>query len=359
MLTKDPKKKIILNPFTLTHNKTEEYNDEYHPFVEVLSSCCRLLIERKDDAGDTAINKWLYLALNLSPVLEQQESEYSGIIRGVTTIQKVEKLKGQLCSDLKTVLKWISAAPIIYDKPEEDLAKLHFSGAFGRGIPDKSAYDYEPSWAVRIFDLNVYKQIRSSFTVEDLELIESREMKLAVLYLLTGYYIDAYYNVVSSILRKAGLNYVITTHGTQQDKLMDILKRLSHNRYKEFIEDKGLNPPSKNEKKYILDKNFCNLKNRDELIKFLESLLEECKIGTRACSKRDFVNIVCALSTNLSCWREKRFAPSKRVLSMFYGIQEPTYKVNARDYSAFVNTTEGKTLLSRIERFNNSLEQKT
>lgn len=356
MLTRDPQKMNPLDTFTLTHNKTEEYNNEDYSFIDVLSSCCRLLTERKDKAGDVTINKWLYLILNLGPVLEKQETIYSNIIKGGITTQRVGKLKGMLCFDLGAVLKWISVAPIIYDEPEQDIAKLHFNGAFGLGLPDNSAYGYEPSWAVKAFDLGVYKQIRSAFTVEDLELIESRTMKLAVLYLLTGYYIDAYYKVVSSILRKAGLNYVISINGTQQDKLFEILKRLSHNRYKEYIEEYSLNPPSNNEKMYILDKSICNLKNRDKLIKFLESLIKECKIGTRACSKRDFVNIVYALSTKLSCWKEKRFAPSKRVLSLFYGMQEPTYKVNVSDYSKYIETAEGKELLSRIEKFNESLE---
>lgn len=355
MLTRDPKKQNKLNLLVITHSKTEEYNDENHSFVEVLSSCCRLITERKDDAGDKAINKWLYLILNLYPLFEQQESIYSVIIKDGNTASRIDKLKKQLCTDLGMVLKWINAAPIIYDKPEEDLAKLHFSGAFGWGIPDSSQYDFEPSWAVRDFNLEIYKKIRSAFTVEELEAIDSREMKLAVVHLLTGYYIDKYYKMVSSILRKAGLNYIVNYNGTQEDKLSDLLIRLSHNRYKEYLEKGDVNPPSKNEKIGLLDKSICDRSKQKKLIKFLESLTDEMKIEMRSCSKRDFANIVYVLSQYLSCWKEKRYATSKRVLSMFYGIPEPTYKIS--DPSDYIKTPEGKKLLTLIDKFNESIGQ--
>lgn len=356
MYTNDQTKANKLNSFVLPHSKTEEYNNLNLSFVEVLCSCCRLITERKDVAGDVTINKWLYFILNLQPLLQRQENEYLATIKNGNTESKIDKLKKQLCFDLGSILKWLSTAPIAYDKPEEDLAKLHFSGAFGRGVPDSSQYGFKPSWAVSVFDLNIYKQIRCAFSVEDLEHIESREMKLAVLYLLTGYYIDQYYQTVSSVLRTAGLNYVITYHGTQQDKLFDYLYRLSHNRYKEYLEDADVNPPSKTEKKLLINKNFCKLSKRDKLIKFLDSLTTEFKIGTRACSKRDFANIVFVLTEQLSCWEEKRYATSKRTLSQFYGLaKEPTYKVS--DCSAFLKTEDGKRLRKMIKKFNESLEQ--
>lgn len=338
----------------LTHSKTEQYNHENLLFVDVLSACCRLVTERREDVADLALNKWLYLILNLSPVLEQQESIYAGIIKGGNTAARIEKLKVQLSKDISSVLMRLRYAPIIYDQPEEDLAKLHFNGAFGRGIPDWTTYDYEPSWAVRSFKQEVYQKIRSAFTVEELELIEQRDTKLAVVYLLTGYYINEYYKAVASVLRKAGLNYLLNFNGTQQDKLEEILRQLTRSRYKEYLQDGDVNPPSPNEKTQILSKKVCTLSCRSKLIKFLDSLTEEFKIGTRACSKRDFANIVYVLMDNLSCWKEKRFATSKRILSMYYGVQEPQYKVS--DCDEFLRTDEGKKLQSMIDKFNDSIQ---
>ena len=358
MYTNDPQKKKQLNRLYITHNKTEEYNHENLSFVEILSACCRLITERKDNAGDNAINKWLYLILNLSPILERQESSYLEIIKGGITPAKIDKLKERLCYDLGTVLKWVSATPIVYDKPEEDLAKLHFNGAFGQGIPDKNSYGFRVSWATDVFDLSVYKQIRSAFTVEELELIESKEKKLSVLYILTGYYIDKYCETVSSILRQAGLNNNVYFGGTQQEKLYEFLFRLSRDRFNEFLVADGVTPPTKEGKKLILDKAFCDRSKQEKLIKFLDSLVSEFKIGTRACKKGRFARIAYTLARDLSCWKEKRYAPSKKALSDFYGLPlAPTYKINESDYSEFIKSPEGKKLRNLIKKFNESLEQ--
>ena len=336
----------------LYHNKTEEYNAAMTSFMDVLFYSCKTITEDGIEASAYKLNKSLFFVLNLPPLLDLQKSDYESILQKGITTASVRTLKERLTGDLAKILSVIRLVPIIYDTPEADLAKMHFSGAFGKGIPSPDTYDVECSLAVKVFDIEVYKRIRSSFTVEELEQIESSKGKYAVLQILTGYYINAYYDVVASILRKAGLHYMLLNrvHATVEEKLDWILQRLSGERYNMYLETDGSIPPSKTERMSLLTTKYCDKSIKADIARLLDEIRKDLKIGTKACSKRDFCNIVFVFTEYMTTgWKEQRYAPNRRLLALYYGIPEPTYKIS--ECQKFEKTEDGKNLIRKIQAF--------
>ena len=336
----------------LYHNSTEEFIHEMQNFMDVLFYACKTITEDGIGASDYKLNKSLFFILNLSPLLDVQKSDYDAILQKGITTASVRALKETLTGDLAKLLSVIRTVPIAYDSPEADLAKLHFSGAFGKGVPNPNTYDVECSYAVKLFDIEVYKTIRSAFTVEELEKIESNEGKYAVLAILTGYYISAYYDVVANILRRAGLHYMllIRTHSTVQDKLDWVFQRLTGEQYNMYLEVDGSIPPSKAERMNLLTTKYCDKSIRDDVVKLLDEIRKDLKIGTKACSKRDFCNIVFVFTGYMTKgWKESRYAPNRRLLALYYGIPEPTYKIS--ECRKFERTEDGKNLIRKIQAF--------
>ena len=338
--------------FRLYHSATETFNAEMQSFIEVLTYVCNVITEEGVSMSEYKLNKSLFFLLNLQPLLEVQKADYDSFLqRGITT-SVIISLKERLIKDLASVLKFVRNVPIIYDEPEAAIAKLHFNGAFGKGIPSPSNYDVECSRAVRSFDVETYRRIRSAFTVEDLEQVESNECKYSVVYILAGYYIDAYNSVVSRILQKAGLNYLLLSraHANAEDKLDWILEGLTGEKYKMYLDD-GSIPPNKAERMSLLTKKYCDTKIKKEIVKLLDDIRKDFKIGTKACSKRDFCEIVFVFTKYMTTdlWRESRFAPNRHMLAKYYGIQEPTYKI--KECKKFEKSEDGKNLIRKLQTF--------
>lgn len=334
----------------LYHNKTEAYNAETWTFVEVVVRICQSIAEKGKSMSDLSLNKWLYFVLNLSPYLNRLKSSYEAILDKGLAPTVIQRLKGQLAGDIGKIVNAINKVPIMYNKPEEDLAELHFNGAFGRGLPDPHSYNVECSLEVANFDIEAYKQIRSAFTVEDLEQIESRDGKFSVLYILTGYYLNAYYNVVAQALQRAGLGFILPPADAFIELKLDVLlKRLTGDNYNMFVDAEESNPPSKQERMSLLTPKFCDRKIKNDMGKFLDEMRKDFKIGTKACSKRDFANIVFVFTQYMDCWNESHFATNRKRLSEYYGIKETTYKIS--ECRKFENTEDGKNLIRKIQDF--------
>lgn len=336
--------------FRLYHNKTEEYNAEPWTFIEVLVRICQSITEKGRAMSDLSLNTWLYFVLNLMPYLDRLKSSYDSILFKGMTPTSIQKLKETLAGDIGKILKSINKVPILFDKPEEALAELHFNGAFGRGVPDPHSYDVECSLEAANFDIEVYKRIRSAFTVEELEQIDSREGKYAVLYILTGYYINAYYNVVARVLQRARLEYLLIPSDAFVELKLDVLlRRLTGESYRMYVDAEGSIPPSKQERMSLLTKKFCKSTIKNDMGKFLDEIRKDFKIGTKACSKRDFANIVFVFTQYMDCWNETHFATNRRLLSEYYGIPETKYKLS--ECRKFEKTEDGKNLIRKIQEF--------
>ena len=337
----------------LYSNLTDAYNAEMNSFIDILCGICKTVTEYDDAKHEYSLNKSLYFVLNMAPLLDMQRADYLSIIDKRVTKSQIETLKEQLAQDIAKVLSAIRRCPVMYDEPEEDIAKLHFNGAFGKGLPNPSDYNVECSPAVRGFNVDVYKRIRSAFTVQELIQIDSNSGKYAVLYILTGYYINEYYDVVTNALRKAGLQHIyagFSTHRFIQDKLDWILMRLTNEHYDAYVDAEGYEPINMAAKKELLSKRFCSSKIQKDVIKLLDEIGKDFKIGTKACSKRRFCEIVYVIKEHMDCWNEEKYVPSRHLLSRYYGFQqEPTYKIS--ECRKFEQSEDGKILIHKIQKF--------
>ena len=90
-------------------------------------------------------------------------------------------------------------------------------------------------------------------------------------------------------------------------------------------------------------------KNQKAIIKLLDGIGEDFQIGTKACSKKRFCEIVFVFTEYMDCWEEPKFAPNRRLLARYYGINEPTYKIS--DCQKFEDSDEGKILIHKIQKF--------
>ena len=358
---KHSRKKGFEDTFRLYKNDTADYNSDLDnsSFVNVMEYVCEAIARGGSEMGEISMNKALFFVLNLAPVFEKQGESYDGYLNNGITPHAIKSLKSKLAEDIAVLLNWIKKMPIMYDEPEAALAKLHFSGAFGKGVPDASSFDVECSDAFRNFDIEVYKRIRSAFTVEELREIESRVGKYSVLCILTGYYIDAYYKLIEKKMRRAGLQYLLPkflTYSFIQEHYEYLLRSITMEDYKKYLDVDGCTTPSKAERLSLLSSEFCDSKIKKDVGNLLDEIRRDLKIGTKACSKKDFANIVFVFIKYLDCWKQRHFAPSRFRLAKYYGIPEPTYKI--KDCKEYEKSEDGKILIRKLQEFNEAHKKK-
>lgn len=336
-----------------TTASTNPYNDNLNKndFLSLIKDFCHIITERGDKLlepdNDALLCEMLYYLLNFKPKVVAFQRTYDSIFEKYTQeLLRMEIYKRLITSELREIYPLIKKTPIFYASPEIDIAEMHFSGAIG--LDRKKPGDYrQTSYLIQKFSFDAYKQIRAASTHHELELVHSPHAKLALTHVLLGYYIDWYARLLTSVIDRAGFGIYIENSIHPETRLDSIINGLlTRDEMKAF----STNTPEveTNIKKKILE-NHCRKEILLYLIRFLNDLGFEYKIGYKACSKKDFAEYVWVIKEYCRVLNFTKYKPCKEALTMYYGVPPTQYKV--KDCSEFLKTPAGKNLRKKIEQF--------
>ena len=358
----DSELKDVTPKLYLIKGKSDECNHTLmnNTTASILSIILKALVEEGNSMSDDELNEKLYYILNLAPVLTRTKKDYLDLVKKNEKRKLLERVK----RDLDLIVQWLQFYPIVYGNQEKEIARWHFDGCFGyeiprelsSGLPVKASKVVSDgtscSTAVANFDLIEYKRIRAAFFFEDLEQIDSRSTKLSVIAILSAFYIDSLYKAISVALGKVGNGYMCIDTDNIERRIDYTLSWLSGSVYSDTSSTPGREFVSLTGKKTLLRKYGINKKELNKrLIIFLDNIGVDFGIGTKRCKKYHFANIVFLLKKHMTVWGEDmdNYAKCKELLSKYYGIDTPTYKVSHCD--AFAHSNEGQKLVRDIQRF--------
>lgn len=323
-----------------------------HDFLFFIEDFCKVITENKDillePDKDALLCEMLYYLLNFKPKADEFKRTYDILFeKNSQEPLRMEIYQRLFSSELKRLYPHIQKTPIYYGTPEIDIAEMHFSGAIG--LDRKKPEDYEQcAQLVRKFSFDAYKQLRAASTHHELQLVKSPHTKLALSHILLGHYIDWYARLLTSVIDKAGFGIYIENAINPETRLRSIIEGLlSREEMKAFTKDTA-QEVNINIKKKTLEK-YCRKDILLPLIKFLNDLGLEYKIGYKSCSKRDFAEFVWVIKEYCRLLNTTKYKPCKEALTRFYGVPPTQYKV--KDCSEFLGTPEGRKLRKKVENF--------
>lgn len=331
-----------------------DYNGmlEQFDFLSLICNGCLIIIEKgeslKEDGEKRTLAQWLYFLLNCPPKAKAFKLSYDDMFEK----QGHEPLRQSLYQriinkELRQVLPIVHGFNMIYGTPEIDIAEMHFSGAIG--LDRKRPEDYKScSLLTKQFDFNAYKQIRAASTVDELMAVESTDTKYSFLHILIGHYIDWYARLLTDVITKANFGILIKDVIDPEARIESIIEKVTtRDELKTFL------PNTKQRvnasiKKHLL-KDYCKQGVLSDLSQMLYEIEKQFKIGTKACSKKEFAQIAWVIKEYCRVLKITKYKPCKAMLTNYYGVPSSEYKI--RDASDFLKTPDGRSLRKKIETF--------
>ena len=332
-----------------------DYNGflERYDFFSLLIAVCKEITKGtyKDDRGNSTLEKWLYFMLNCKPKAEQFEQSYDDMITRYSMPVLRHHIDKRLFveeKELTVLYPLIEKLPIQYGSPEIDIAKMHFDGAIGLDRKKPEDYKDKLSPITLGFDFSSYKRLRAASTHRELVEVESPETKIALLHILTGYYIDWYARLLTRIIKSAGFGIKIKDVINPQERLESIIVELKTRDVLDVISQTATQTVDINIKKDLL-KGHCDKKILVDTIKLLNRIGVEFYIRSKACSKKEFAQIAWVIKEYCRVLNFNKYQPCRNTLARYYGIDVPTYKI--KDGSDYLKTKNGRKLRKMIDEF--------
>lgn len=332
-----------------------DYNGflERYDFFSLLIAVCKEITNGtyKDDKGNSTLEKWLYFMLNCKPKADLFKQGYDDMISqyGMSALrQHIDKRLFVDEKELAVLYPLIEKLPIKYGSPEIDIAKMHFDGSIGLDRKKPEDYKDKLSPITLGFDFSSYKRIRAASTHRELVEVESHETKIALLHILTGYYIDWYARLLTRIINSAGFGIRIKDAINPQERLESIIVGLKTRDVLDVLSQTTAQTVDTNIKRDYL-KGHCDKKVLNDTIKLLNKIGVEFHIRSKACSKKEFAQIAWVIKEYCRVLNFNKYQPCRNTLAHFYGIDVPTYKI--KDGADYLKTKNGRKLRNMIDEF--------
>lgn len=321
-------------------------------FLSILIGIMVEIINKEEELLKPDENKelsdMLFLLLNFKPKTDDIQHSYDDILGRLGQEPLRDALYKKMYSkELKELYPIITKLPIAYESTEIRIANMHFSGAIGLfdGVHD---YEEERSQTARWFHFFDYKQIRAASSVEELTAIDAPETKLALVYILTGHYLDWYARLLTTAYTKAGFGARIENTRNPQIRLQYIIEGIhTHEEFKAFLPATTKVVPTSVKKKIL--EGYCDKKVINGVVKLLNEIGEAYSIGYKTCSKKRFAQIAWMVKEYCLVIKTNKYKTCKDLLTKYYGVQPTQYKV--KDCSDLLKTVKGKTIKMKIENF--------
>ena len=327
-------------------------------FLSILIDVCERIIEKGEDllkpSEKEVLSDTLFTILNIKPKADEFQFSYDNL-KG--KMGKGHALRNAVyqriyTKELRRLYPLVTKLPITYQSVEIRIAEMHFSGALGL-FDGMLNYGEEASPTESWFSFNAYKQIRAASTVDELVPINT-ETELALVYILTGYYIGWYADLLERVIEDAGFGIPVEKTRFPQKKLESILSILqTDEEYKAFLPTTTGVVPTRYKKDLLTP--YCHKNIILNVIKLLNDIGEDFKIGYKICSKKQFAQIAWMVKEYCRVIRTSKYKTCKDLLTKYYGVPPTQYKV--KDCSDFLKKDKGQKLKKKLVDFSAEYER--